>query len=113
MLIIPLNSSPARRIQILLGFNLLSLRTYWNASSGKWYMDISGSDGVSLARGLALVPNINVLELSPELTRRLGQFRLLASGSAVRATENNLGTDMRLWWFAPGEFEAAWTVDPP
>jgi hypothetical protein len=75
MLIIPLNSSPDRRIQILLGFNLLSLRTYWNASSGKWYMDISGSDGVSLARGLALVPNINVLELSAELTRRLGQFR--------------------------------------
>lgn len=112
MLIIPLNSSPDRRIQILLGFNLLSLRTYWNASSGKWYMDIGGSDGVSLARGLALVPNINVLELSPELTRRLGQFRLLASGSAVRATDNNLGTDMRLWWFAPGEFEAAEIQSP-
>jgi len=107
MLIIPLNSSPDRRIQILLGFNLLSLRTYWNASAGKWYLDISGSDGVSLARGLALVPNINVLELSPELTRKLGQFRLLPNGSTARATETNLGTDARLWWFSPGEWEAA------
>jgi hypothetical protein len=57
-----------------------------------------------------MVPTINLLEWSPELTRIYGQFRLLTLANVLEATEDNLGTGARLWWFAPGEVEAAQSV---
>lgn len=111
MLIIPVNSEPDRRMQVLLGGNLLTLRTYWNPTAGCWFMDISDSSGVSLARGLALVPEVNVLENETELTRTLGQFRVIPLDNTGAPTYNTLGTKARLWWFAPGEWEAAITPE--
>jgi hypothetical protein len=107
MYIIPLNSAPDRRLQILLGYNLLTLRTQWNAAAQAWYLDISGADGTEIALGLKLVSEVNLLGSSLELTRKLGQFRVFTSVGVDAASETNLGTGARLWWFAPGEWEAA------
>ena len=107
MLILPVDSTPDRRFQILLGENLLTVRTYWNPTVPMWYMDLSASNGDSLARGLALVPLINVLEAETELTRTLGQFRMIPLENASEvASADSLGRTGRLWWFAPGEWEA-------
>lgn len=105
MLIVPLTADPDSRRQIRLGDNTLSLRTYFVPTSATWFMDITDADGVLLAAGLALVPLINVLEASPELTRRLGQFRVLPPNTSDQNTSQDALAP--LWWFAPGEWEAA------
>lgn len=114
--IIPLTNDPDRKLTIELGDNLLNLRTYYNPTVPGWYMDIEGH-----ALGLALVPYINVLQQSPELTRTLGQFRLFVDGGADVIVDSVpfsgaegldvLGQSAQLWWFAPGE----WVLDdePP
>lgn len=103
MLIVPLTADPDSRRQIRLGGNTLSLRTYYVPLSRTWFMDVSDSDGVLLAAGLALVPLVNVLEASPELTRTLGQFRVIPLDASDENTSQN--SIAPLWWFAPGEFE--------
>ena len=75
-LILPVNSTGDRRIQVLLGSNLLSIRTYWNSTVPAWYLDIFGSNGLPIAEGLALVPVVNLLAPYPNITRVYGQFRI-------------------------------------
>ncbi len=111
MLIIPVNSEPDRRLQVQLGDNLLTLRTYWNPLAACWFMDITDSAGTVLARGLALVDGINLLEAETELTRTLGQFRVVLLDNVAVPTATNLGSGARLWWFAPGEWEGAEVAD--
>ena len=82
MLIVPLTADPDSRRQIQLGGNVLTLRTYYVPIMRTWFMDVADVSGVTLAAGLALVPQINVLGGSPELTRTLGQFRVLPFDSA-------------------------------
>jgi hypothetical protein len=80
-----------------LGSNVLTLRTYYNPTVPGWYLDIEG-----YAVGLALVPFVNALEASPQLSATLGQFRAVpADGSDVI---NAPGETSLLWWFAPGEW---------
>lgn len=105
MLIVPLTADPDSRRQIRLGSNVLSLRTYFVPTARTWFMDITGVDGELVAAGLALVPQINVLESDPELTRTLGQFRVLPFDAADENTSQDAIAP--LWWFAPGEWEAA------
>lgn len=105
MFIVPLTADPDSRRQIRLGENTLSVRTYYVPTSATWFMDLTDVDGVPLAQGLALVPRVNVLEYSPELTRTLGQFRVLPFDSDDENTrQDSIAT---LWWFAPGEWEAS------
>lgn len=105
-LILPVNSTGDRRIQVLLGSNLLSIRTYWNPTVPSWYMDIYGPNGLPIAEGLALVPVVNVLASQPNLTRVFGQFRIFTLDGGENNTEDSLGRTAKLWWFAPGEWEA-------
>lgn len=105
-LILPVNSTGDRRIQLLLGQNLLSIRTYWNPTVPGWYMDLFGSNGLSIREGLALVPIVNVLEAYPNITRVYGQFRVFTLDGGENSTEDSLGRTAKLWWFAPGEWEA-------
>jgi hypothetical protein len=102
--IVPVTADPDSRRQIRLGTNTLTLRTYYVPAAAMWFLDIANSDGVTLAAGLALVPNINVLEWSPELTRTLGQFRVFPLDSDDENTAQDAIAP--LWWFAPGEWEA-------
>lgn len=104
-LIIPVNSVGDRRIQVLLGENLLTVRTYWNPTVPGWYMDLVDSAGQPIAVGLALVPVSNVLESQPALTRVYGQFRIFMVDSGENTLETSLGDTAKLWWFAPGEWE--------
>lgn len=105
-LILPVNSTGDRRIQVLLGSNLLSIRTYWNPTVPSWYMDIFGPNGLPIAQGLALVPIVNLLESQPNLTRVFGQFRIFTLDNGENNTDDSLGRTAKLWWFAPGEWEA-------
>lgn len=105
-LILPVNNVGDRRIQVLLGSNLLSIRTYWNPTTPAWYLDIFGPNGQPISLGLALVPVINVLESQPNLTRVFGQFRIFTLDGGENNTEDSLGITSKLWWFAPGEWEA-------
>lgn len=104
MFIVPVTADPDSRRQIRLGSNTLGLRTYYVPTSKTWFLDITDSDGVALAQGLALVPNINILESSPELTRTLGQFRVFPLDDADENTSQD--SIAPLWWFAPGEWES-------
>lgn len=103
--IIPVDSTGDRSIQVLLGSNLITVRTYWNPTVPGWYMDVFDSAGGAVALGLALVPFINVLESHPDLTRIYGQFRVLMIDNGENDTETSLGDTGFLWWFAPGEWE--------
>lgn len=105
-LIIPVNNVGDRRIQVLLGSNLLTIRTYWNPTVPGWYMDLSDSAGAVIALGLALVPSINVLSSQQNLTRLYGQFRVFPTDNSENDREDSLGDPSVLWWFAPGEWEA-------
>lgn len=105
-LILPVNSTGDRRIQVLLGSNLLSIRTYWDPTVPAWYMDIYGPNGLPIREGLALVPVVNVLAPYPDLTRVFGQFRIFTLDGGENNTEDSLGRTAKLWWFAPGEWEA-------
>lgn len=103
--IIPVDSTGDRRIQVLLGQNLVSIRTYWNSTVPGWYMDLFDNNGATITLGLALVPIVNVLESQPNLTRIYGQFRIFMMDNSENNTENSLGDVAQLWWFAPGEWE--------
>lgn len=105
-LILPVNSTGDRRIQCLLGNNLLFIRTYWNSTVPGWYMDLNGPNGLPIASGLALVPVVNVLAADPTLTRIYGQFRVFTLDGGENNAEDSLGRTAKLWWFAPGEWEA-------
>lgn len=106
-LILPVNSTGDRRIQVLLGNNLLSIRTYWSPTVPAWYMDIFGPNGMPIAAGLCLVPIVNVLESQKNLTKAIGQFRVFTLDNGENNTEDSLGRTAKLWWFAPGEWEAS------
>lgn len=110
-LVIPVNSEPDRELQIQLGENLMTVRTYYNTIAATWFMDLSGDNDVVLARGLALVPLINVLQAESELTRLYGQFRIETVNETENDNPDSLGNSATLWWFAPGEFEALDIVD--
>lgn len=100
--IIPVDSTGDRRIQVLLGQNLVTIRTYWNSTIPGWFMDLVGVPG---GLGLALVPVFNVLDSQPNLTRIYGQFRIFTKDGSENNTETSLGDVAQLWWFAPGEWE--------
>lgn len=104
MIILPVTAAPDRKFRILLGENLLTIRTYFNSVAPGWFMDLIGADGQPLALGLALVPIVNVLEAETELTRTLGQFRVFPTDGTENISPNTIAP---VWWFAPGEFEAA------
>lgn len=103
--IIPVDSTGDRRIQVLLGRFLLTIRTYWNPTVPGWYMDLVDSSGTPISLGLALVPIVNVLESQPNLTRSYGQFRIFTKDGGENNTPTSLGDTSILWWFAPGEWE--------
>ncbi len=103
MINLPVNSHPDRAFQILLGENLLTIRTYWNGTVPAWYMDIIAQDETPIALGLALVPVINILEFSPQLTMDFGQFRVITTDE--NDTPTSLGNTAQVWWYAPNEFE--------
>lgn len=108
---IPVNNTPDRQLDIVLGDNLLTLRTYFNQTLAQWFMDVSDGAGVMYARGLALVPWINLFEANPTLTRTLGQFRVASLDGGENDTSDSLGQTAALYWFAPGEFEALETPE--
>jgi hypothetical protein len=103
--IIPVDSTGDRRIQVLLGQNLVTIRTYWNPTVPGWYMDLVDSSGSPISLGLALVPVVNVLDSQPNLTRIYGQFRIFTKDGGENNTPTSLGDTGVLWWFAPGEWE--------
>jgi len=102
---IPLTSAPDRQFEIVLGDVLLTLRSYWNASRPGWFLDVFDAADQPLARGLALVPGVNLFSSLPQLTRTVGQLRMLTSDGGDVPTDDGLGVIGRLYWFAPEEFE--------
>lgn len=103
---LPVTNEPDRQFEVVLGDNLLTVRTYFNTVARTWFMDLYDGNDNPLALGLALVPLINVLEASPQLTQALGQFRILTTDGGENDTADSLGVTGLLYWFAPGEFEA-------
>ena len=109
---IPLNNSGARRFKVLLGEQVLTLRTFFNTLSDFWVLDISTQNGTPVANGLNLVAGINLLEWSPSLTTQYGQFRMTIDAKGDEALSS-----AELIWFSPGEFENLFeevdTFSPP
>lgn len=104
-LILPVDSTGDRRIQVLLGANLVTLRTYWNPIVPGWYMDLVGADGQNIILGVAMVPEINLLAFDLTLTRLYGQFRVFTLDISENNTPDSLGSTAQLWWFSSGEWE--------
>lgn len=110
---IPVNSAPDRQFEVVLGDNLLTLRTYFNEVTSQWFLDVTDGATTVYALGLALVPWLNVFEADPTLTRTLGQFRVAVLDGGENDTAASLGTSALLYWFAPGEFEALEAAQAP
>lgn len=105
-LILPLTNDPDRVFSVLLGEQILTVRTYYNPTTPGWYMDLRTQDGTALALGLALLPVVNVLQGNPDLIRIYGQFRTVVQDDAEYLTLDALGNTALVYWFAPGEWEA-------
>ena len=80
------------------------IRTYFNEFAKMWFLDLRDSNNDPVALGLALVPDINILGYSQELTDTIGELRI-STVSTGNDTTTSLGTDALLYYFTPGEFE--------
>lgn len=100
--ILPLSSAGARRVQVLLGENLVTVRTYYQELVPVWRMDLFDINSNPLVRGLALVPGVNLLAPHTELTRIYGEFWYITTRGEGNGAEE-LGDTGNVWWFAPGE----------
>lgn len=108
--LIPLTNDGDRLIQVPLNGRLMTLRFYWLRLPGAWYLDVGLATGETLARGLKLVPIINLFESSAELTRVYGQPRLVPLNTSDAPGSDDLSVQWQLWWFSPGEFERDYGV---
>lgn len=80
------------------------IRLYFNEFASMWFLDLLDNNSSPIALGLALVPNVNILRYSRELTQTIGQLRISTTNTG-NDTTTSLGDDAILFYFLPGEFE--------
>lgn len=113
-LILPVSAAGARRVQVRLGDDLLTIRTYYQPHTPIWRMDLSDVNDNVLVLGVPLVPGINLIRGETETTRRYGEFWYNPE-QGVGNESDALGNTAKLWWFAPGELvlpEVDVSLDP-
>ena len=104
-LVIPTFNDTTTTYNVTLNGQIFFFRTYWNEFAAMWFLDIKDINDVDIAMGLALVPNINILEYSPQLSADIGELRISDVSGDGNATDTSLGTTAILYYFLPGEFE--------
>ncbi len=110
MQVIPLDSTGASRVTV----GLYDYVTYWNPTVSMWYLDLYDANDNAIALGLALVPDINLLNYDESLIDSIGQLRVVDLSGAGNSDNASLGNTAILSYWAPGEFEAAYpTYDTP
>lgn len=102
--VIPTFSTSTVSYNVSLNGATFFIRTYFNEFARMWFLDLLDSDSNPVALGLALVPDINILRYSQQLTDTIGELRIstVATGND---TPTSLGDDALLYYFTPGEFE--------
>lgn len=110
MIVIPLDSSGARSIDIDLENDLgvFTFRSYWNSIMQTWNLDITDDQGGDVILGLPLVVGIDILKAHPAVSDRIGQLRVVSFTADNNRTEESLGDTAELVHFAPEEFAATY-----
>jgi hypothetical protein len=111
MIIIPLDSSGARRISVdlLNDLGVYEFRSYWNDTMKTWNLDIYDDAGNDVIIGLPLVIGINILKAHPDISSRLGQLRVFSDNADNNRTNDDLGDTAQLVHYPPGEFESLYS----
>lgn len=110
MQVIPLDSTGASRVTV----GLYDYVTYWNPAVSMWYLDLYDANDAPIALGLALVPNINLLNYDQSLVATVGQLRVVDLSGSGNADSTSLGNTAILSYWSPGEFESSYpTYDTP
>ncbi len=102
--VIPTFSTGTVKYNVSLNGATFFIRTYFNEFSKMWFLDLLDSDNNPVALGLALVPDINILRYSQQLTDTIGELRI-STAVTGNDTTMSLGDDALLYYFTPGEFE--------
>jgi hypothetical protein len=91
-----------------LGTQELTLRTYWNARSGYWFLDIYAQDGTPKITGRKLVPALPVCYSHRAIAGIEGDFVLLPETEASEdaPTFEGLGSTHNLYWMDDTELNA-------
>jgi hypothetical protein len=99
-------SVPIYRVQTTLGQTTYVFDLRWNGREGCWYLDLLAADGTPLALGRKIVIGWIPMRGTNPITRPRNFGALIAqdlSGKQREATLNDLGTRVRIYWFAPSE----------
>lgn len=87
-------------------FNLggvqVELVTRFNYAAGCWMMDVLDADGALILAGLALVPNVDLLEGEPVVKESLGALVVVESVTDAYMNPDNLGSTVQLLWYPVG-----------
>ena len=103
--LIPTSNKGTTNFNVVLNNTPFNMRTYWQPIASMWYLDFLQSDTTPIAMGLALVPNINILRYSREITNTIGELRVVDLSGDGNAKEDSLGNTANLFYFSPGQFE--------
>jgi len=103
--VIPTFNGGTTKYNVNLNGQVFFFRTYWNEFALMWFLDITDVNDENVAMGLALVPDVNILGYSPQLSQDIGELRISDPGGDGNATETSLGDTATLYYFLPGEFE--------
>ena len=99
---IVLEAKSGSAFTVPLGDTVATFTPRFNYSSRCWSLDITDAEGVLLAAGLMLIPNVDILEPYQQLKRTLGSIVLLEKNVGDYRVADFLGMQTKLAWFAPG-----------
>ena len=106
---LPLNSNPDQLHVVPLGGVTLIIRARWDARNKRWRLDIADADGVDIAVGLTLVPDMPLL--GGRRFDGLPDGIWLVEGPELYDRED-LGQSLTVTWvpFSRPRFDAGWSV---
>jgi len=88
---------------VVLDSLLLTLALVWNELGKFWTLDIKDPLGDLLVAGIVLVPNQPLLQRYPAVAALVGEFVVAERTAGAYQVRENMGTDVVLLWFPPGE----------
>lgn len=101
--VIDLTNSGEGEYLVNLGDILVTLICRFNYSAEAWTMDIFDAEDNLLVAGLMLVPDVDILIPYTELKEQIGSLVLVELNADDYRSDDLLGTNTKLLWFAPNE----------
>lgn len=87
--ILPLDSTPARRVTTTFARKIVTIRTYYNVTDGGWFADFYDVNQNPIVLGRAILPGFDLLRQFPDLD--LGNLAYIVSGDNDGQQFDDLG----------------------